>query len=138
MQIIDPSKKILLVDDSQMTRKLLKRLLQELGFKNIFIAKDASSAKSTLLKHYKEKMPFDLLLSDINMPGQNGLELLKEIRADKLIGNIKIILCTSENEMENIIRAVDLGANDYIVKPVLKNILEEKLIKHCGMTNLKM
>ena len=86
--------------------------------------------KATIEKHLKAKDPFDLLLSDINMPGMDGLELLKLIKEDHLLGSLKIILITSEKEMNSVMKAVELGASDYIIKPVQFLDLKSRLAKY--------
>ena len=99
---------ILIVDDDDRIRKLLKDYLKEKKFV-ISTAQDALEAKSKL-SHFK----FDLLILDVMMPGQDGFELTREIRKKN---NIPIILLTAKGEVDNRIKGLELGADDYLGKP---------------------
>ena len=99
---------ILIVDDDDRIRKLLKDNLKEKKFV-ISTAQDALEAKSKL-SHFK----FDLLILDVMMPGQDGFELTREIRKKN---NIPIILLTAKGEVDNRIKGLELGADDYLGKP---------------------
>ena len=99
---------ILVVDDDDRIRNLLKEYLNDNNFM-ISTAQDANDAK-TKLKHFK----FDLIVLDVMMPGQDGYSLTKEIRTKN---NQPIILLTAKGEVENRIKGLEFGADDYISKP---------------------
>ena len=99
---------ILVVDDDNRIRELLKEYLNENNY-IISTAFDAEDAK-TKIAQFK----FDLIVLDVMMPGQNGYELTKEIKKNK---KIPIILLTAKGEVENRIKGLELGADDYIGKP---------------------
>ena len=99
---------ILVVDDDNRIRELLKEYLNENNY-IISTAFDAEDAK-TKITQFK----FDLIVLDVMMPGQNGYELTKEIKKNK---KIPIILLTAKGEVENRIKGLELGADDYIGKP---------------------
>ena len=117
----------LVVDDSKVVRKLERRIMEDMGF-SVFEADDGQKAVEycAALKPGVASMP-DLILLDWHMPVMNGLEFLKVLRAMP-DGNIpKVIFCTTESEMSNIIQALELGANEYIMKPFDGEIVKGKL-----------
>tara|TARA_B110001452_G_C15201223_1_gene416875 strand:- start:449 stop:1126 length:678 start_codon:yes stop_codon:yes gene_type:complete len=99
---------ILVVDDDDRIRNLLKEYLNE----NEYIVSTSEDAKNAKVKILQFK--FDLIVLDVMMPGQNGYELTKEIKKSS---NIPIILLTAKSEVENRIKGLELGADDYISKP---------------------
>ena len=99
---------ILIVDDDDRIRNLLKEFLNE----KKFVVSTANNSENAKIK--LEQFKFDLLILDVMMPGQNGYELTKEIRKNT---NIPIILLTAKGEVENRIRGLELGADDYLGKP---------------------
>ena len=102
------NKHILIVDDDDRIRNLLKEFLNE----KKFVVSTANNSENAKIK--LEQFKFDLLILDVMMPGQNGYELTKEIRKNT---NIPIILLTAKGEVENRIRGLELGADDYLGKP---------------------
>ena len=99
---------ILVVDDDNRIRSLLKEYLNENNY-IVSTAEDSENAKTKL-----EQFKFDLIVLDVMMPGQNGYDLTKEIKKNI---NIPIILLTAKGEVENRIKGLELGADDYIGKP---------------------
>ena len=120
----DLNMKILVVDDFATMRKIVGNLLRQLGFKNIEEADDGTTA---LEKLKNEKI--DFIVSDWNMPKMSGLELLKSVKGDADLKDIPFMLVTAEALKENIIAAIQAGANEYIVKPFNAITLEEKIKK---------
>lgn len=118
--------KILVVDDFSTMRRIIKNLLRDLGFNNTDEADDGLTALP-LLKSGK----YDLLVTDWNMPGMQGIDLLKAVRADadESLKNIPVLMVTAEQKKEQIIEAAQAGVNGYIVKPFTALILKEKLEK---------
>jgi len=119
--------KILVVDDFKTMRKIIKNILTQLGFKNIIEADDGTTALELL-----KKQKVDLIISDWNMPKMNGLELLKSIRSDDSLKDIRFIMVTAEAQKENVIEAIKHGVNQYVVKPFTPKTLKEKLEKVFG------
>lgn len=118
----DPSMKILVVDDFATMRKIIRNLLTQLGYKNVFDADDGTTALEQL-----KTDKFDFIISDWNMPKMSGLDLLKSVKANDDLKNIPFMMVTAEALKENIIAAIQAGANDYIVKPFNASTLEEKI-----------
>jgi two-component system chemotaxis response regulator CheY len=111
----------LIVDDSNVVRKLERRIMEEFGF-SISEAEDGSKAEAFC----KSTMP-DLILLDWHMPVMNGLEFLKALRAMPDGTKPKVIFCTTESEMSNIMQAMSLGADEYVMKPFDAEIIRGKL-----------
>ncbi len=114
--------KILVVDDHESMRKIEKQILNDLGYKNVDMADDGTTALPML-----QKGNYDFVISDWNMPQMEGIELLKAIRADDRISKTPVLLVTAESKKEKIIEAAQAGVNDYVVKPFNADILSEKI-----------
>lgn len=121
---MDLNMKILVVDDFSTMRRIIKNLLKELGFSNIEEADDGTTALP-MLKNGK----FDFLVTDWNMPGMTGIDLLKAVRADSALANLPVLMVTAEAKREQIIMAAQAGVNGYIVKPFNGPTLKEKIDK---------
>jgi len=115
--------KVLVADDSSTMRKIILRSLQAVGVKDVAEAADGQEAIALFAPG-----KFDLVLTDWNMPGMNGLELLKAIRAQDT--TIPVIMVTTEAEKSRILEAIQAGVTDYLVKPFQPDALREKLEKH--------
>jgi two-component system chemotaxis response regulator CheY len=116
--------RILVVDDFSTMRRIVKNLLQDLGFTNMSEAENGQAALSLLKSH-----PFDFVVTDWNMPGMTGIELLKSIRADPALAKIPVLMVTAEAKREQIVEAAQSGVNGYIIKPFTADALKEKLNK---------
>jgi two-component system chemotaxis response regulator CheY len=123
----DGNMKILVVDDFATMRKIIKNLLSQLGFKNVHEADDGATALTMLNNDH-----FDLIICDWNMPKMSGLELLKTTREMEDYKKTPFVMVTAEANKNNIVAAIQAGANDYIVKPFNANTLQEKIKKMCG------
>ena len=121
---MDKSIRILVVDDFSTMRRIVKNLLIDLGFTNLAEADDGSTALIEL-----KNAPFDMVVTDWNMPGVTGIELLKAIRADPALAKIPVLMVTAEAKREQIIEAAQAGVNGYIIKPFTAATLEDKLSK---------
>jgi CheY-like chemotaxis protein len=103
---------LLVVDDSEDNRDLLSRRLSRKGF-NVLVAEDGTTALDMI-----EDNKIDLVLLDVMMPGLNGLEVLKIIRATRSSTELPVIMATAKSDSEDVVEALELGANDYIIKPL--------------------
>jgi two-component system, chemotaxis family, chemotaxis protein CheY len=115
--------KALVVDDSKTIRIILGRILKEFGYEVC----EAGNGKEALKVMETEKAAVNLVLADWNMPEMNGLELLKQLRQDPDLASLKVIMVTTETELDHIVSALEAGANEYVMKPFTKDILREKL-----------
>lgn len=121
---MDKNMKILIVDDFSTMRRIIKNLLRDLGFTNTAEADDGSSALPML-----QNGNFDFLVTDWNMPGMTGIDLLKAVRADDKLRNLPILMVTAEAKRDQIIEAAQAGVNGYVVKPFTAAVLKEKIEK---------
>lgn len=112
----------LVVDDSRAIRSIIGRTVRELGFE-FFEAGHGREALSRLA----EVGRVDLILVDWNMPEMNGLDFLVEARANAAWKDTIIMMVTTETEMAQVQRALEAGANEYVMKPFTKDVLREKL-----------
>jgi len=116
--------KILIVDDFSTMRRIIKNLLRDLGFQNTAEADDGTTALPML-----QAGGFDFLVTDWNMPGMPGIDLLKAVRADPNLATMPVLMVTAEQKREQIVEAAQAGVNGYIVKPFTAATLKEKLDK---------
>ena len=115
---------ILVVDDFSTMRRIIKNLLQDLGYKNVSEADDGNTALP-MLKTGK----YDFLITDWNMPIMEGIDLVRAIRADADLRELPILMVTAEARREQIVAAAEAGVNGYIVKPFTAQTLEQKIQK---------
>ena len=113
---------VLLADDSKTMRTIIRRSLETLGVSSVTEAADGVEAVA-LQQH-----EFDLVLTDWNMPNKSGLEVIQEIRAQN--GYVPIIMITTEAERRQVLRTIEAGVTDYLVKPFETDALRDKLAKH--------
>lgn len=116
--------KILIVDDFSTMRRIIKNLLRDLGFSNTTEADDGNTAWPML-----QNGDFELLVTDWNMPGMQGIDLLKHVRADDRLKTLPVLMVTAEQKRDQIVEAAQAGVNGYIVKPFTAVTLKEKLEK---------
>ncbi len=116
--------KILIVDDFSTMRRIIKNLLRDLGFSNTMEADDGQTALPML-----QSGNFDFLVTDWNMPGMTGIELLKHVRADAKLASLPVLMVTAEAKRDQIIAAAQAGVNGYVVKPFTAQVLKEKIEK---------
>lgn len=118
----DLKMKILVVDDHESMRRIEKQILNDLGYPNVDMADDGSTALPMLLNGN-----YDFVITDWNMPEMEGIELLRAIRADDRIGKTPVLLVTAESKKERIVEAAQAGVNDYVVKPFNADTLSAKI-----------
>ncbi|NKB37629.1 MAG: response regulator [Gammaproteobacteria bacterium] len=122
--IVNKNMKILVVDDFSTMRRIIKNLLRDLGFNNTSEADDGNTALPML-----KKGSFDFLVTDWNMPGMQGIDLLKNVRKDPELADIPVLMVTAESKKDQIVEAAQAGVNGYIVKPFTAQVLKEKIEK---------
>jgi two-component system chemotaxis response regulator CheY len=113
---------ILIVDDYKTMLRIIRNLLNQLGYNNIDEATDGTMALTKL----KEK-EYQLVISDWNMEPMSGFDLLKQVRADAKYKTVPFILITAESKTENVIMAKQAGVSNYIVKPFNADTLKSKI-----------
>lgn len=118
---------ILVVDDMAAMRMRISNQIKGFGFDNIEQAENGKVAFDMLEDRHKEGTPFKLIVSDWNMPEMSGIELLQKIRGTFHHKNLPFLMVTAEGEKEQVIKAVQLGVSDYVIKPVNKESLQKKI-----------
>lgn len=121
---MDKNTKILVVDDFSTMRRIIKNLLRDLGYTNTHEADDGSTALPML-----QTGTYEFLITDWNMPGMQGIDLLKAVRADPNLATLPVLMVTAESKREQIVEAAQAGVNGYIVKPFTAQTLKEKIDK---------
>lgn len=116
--------KILIVDDFSTMRRIIKNLLRDLGFTNTDEADDGITALPML-----ESGHYDFLVTDWNMPGMSGIDLLRKVRASDKLKGMPVLMVTAEAKRDQIIEAAQAGVNGYVVKPFTAQVLKEKIEK---------
>ena len=116
--------KFLVVDDFSTMRRIVKNLLNDLGYANVQEADDGQTAWPML-----QSGDFDFLVTDWNMPGMPGLDLLKAVRADPRLASMPVLMLTAEAKREQIVEAAQAGVNGYVIKPFTAITLKEKIDK---------
>jgi two-component system chemotaxis response regulator CheY len=114
--------KAMVIDDSRAIRMILSGMLGELGCEVV----TAVNGKDGLSK-LAERTDWSVFLVDWNMPEMTGLEFVEEVRKDARFSKIPLMMVTTETEMNQVIRALEAGANEYVMKPFTKEMIEEKL-----------
>ena len=116
--------KFLVVDDFSTMRRIIKNLLNDLGYANVTEADDGQTALPIL-----QAGGIDFLVTDWNMPGMPGLDLLKAVRSDPKLAKLPVLMLTAEAKREQIIEAAQAGVNGYVIKPFTAVTLKEKIDK---------
>lgn len=121
---MDKNMKILIVDDFSTMRRIIKNLLRDLGFNNTSEADDGNTALPML-----QSGNFDFLVTDWNMPGMQGIDLLRAVRGDPKLAKLPVLMVTAEAKRDQIVEAAQAGVNGYVVKPFTAVTLKEKIDK---------
>ncbi len=122
--MFDPATRVLVVDDMGTMRKIVSKICKELGFTDITEAVNGADAWQ---KISEAKVPFNLVISDWNMPQSSGLDLLKRVRSDSRFAGTPFVMVTAEAEQSQIVEALQAKVNGYIIKPFTTDMLREKL-----------
>ncbi len=113
---------LLIVDDNEDNRYTLTRRLRREGYENLTTAADGEQALDLL-----RARPFDLVLLDVMMPGLNGYEVLERLRSDSALRHIPVIMISAVDEIDSVIRCIELGAEDYLSKPFNPTLLRARV-----------
>lgn len=122
--------RVLIADDNESDRMILRSMLIALGFAEIHEAEDGVQAESKINVARQIKTPFEIVFVDWMMPKLNGLKLLQHLRSEKAHEDMVLIMTTSKSHMDAVTDAARAGVNEYIVKPLTLDVLRMKLEKH--------
>jgi two-component system chemotaxis response regulator CheY len=115
----------LIVDDSSVMRKIVERALRQAGLESLVVYEAGSGSEGLELLKIQ---PVDLILSDINMPAMDGLEFLRQLRAQNLAPGVPVVMITTESSMEFVQQAIQAGAQSYIRKPFTTEQVKERVL----------
>jgi two-component system chemotaxis response regulator CheY len=124
---VDKSMSVLVVDDYKTMIRIIRNLMQQLGFDNVHDATDGETALGMI-----RGGSYGLVLSDWNMQPVTGLDLLKAVRAEERTKALPFVMVTAEAKVENVIAARQAGVNNYIIKPFTLAVLKQKLSSVLG------
>ncbi|MBU1340404.1 MAG: response regulator [Proteobacteria bacterium] len=116
---------ILIVDDSLSMRRIVKKFIENSGFHNVMEAGDGIEALDIVQK----QKTIDLIISDLNMPNMNGLEFLKIVKEDSRTKDIPFIMLTVEAIQRTMNKAIALGVDSYIVKPIAEKVFINEMLR---------
>lgn len=114
--------RVLIVDDSRVMRTIEGKILKELGCETY----EAGNGREAL-QFLKDKGKTDLAVVDWNMPEMNGLEFVRAVRSEHSFDDMRIMMVTTENGVEHVTDALKAGANEYVMKPFAKEVIQQKL-----------
>jgi len=115
----------LIVDDSSVMRKIVERALRQAGLDTLVVHEAGSGVEGLDLLRTKQ---VDVILSDINMPSMDGLEFLRQIRAQSLAPGVPVVMITTESSEEHVKQAIQAGAQGYIRKPFTAEQVKERVL----------
>ena len=119
--------KILIVDDFEMIRSLLKQALRQLGYTDLDQAVDGIDACEKIIRAKDSGSPFDLVFLDWNMPRMTGIEVVEKCKSDESMKSLPFIMITAEREQKSVVTALKAGVSDYVIKPFSPNQLANKI-----------
>lgn len=121
------STRFLLVDDYSTMRKVMKKILNDMGYFITFEAVDGKNAYEILIEQHAKNQPIDFIISDWNMPNLLGIDLLKKCRQTSEFKSIHFMLVTAESEGDQIKDAIKSGVSEYILKPFSPAKIKDKI-----------
>src|SRR5690606_12816909 len=123
------SMKILVVDTNANMRQNVKKLLSDIGFKNVKEAGDGNKTKGVIEEEIEEAGPVEFVISEFELEKMNAVELLAKIRANDKSKKAKFLLMTGDSDQQKMVQAIKAGVNNVIVKPFSADTLKEKIAK---------
>jgi two-component system chemotaxis response regulator CheY len=120
--MFESNTKILVVDDFSTMRRIIKNILNQLGFENIEEAEDGAQAFDKV-----KGGEFGFVITDWNMPNVDGLTFLKKVRSDPKVKGLPVLMVTAEAEKGKVVSAIQAGVDNYIVKPFTAEVLKAKM-----------
>jgi len=125
--VFPPDTKFLIAEDTKTVRALIKDILHNIGYNQIFEAEDGDQALKLMQQALAENDPFGFIIADWNMPGLTGIELLEIRNSDSRFRNIPFLMVTIESERDYVLKAVAMGVSDFVVKPFSESTIKTKI-----------
>src|SRR6185295_2550487 len=135
--MLTPDSRILIVDDFEVSRTIIRKALNSAGYTKTEQAKDGGEAFELLQQAIAKKEPFDLVICDWNMPKVSGIELLRQCRKHAGLADLLFFMLSAEGEHQAMKEALDAGATDYLIKPFTSAGFKERIQKLSGKTPRK-
>jgi two-component system chemotaxis response regulator CheY len=126
---INPNMKTIVIDDMMTMRKIITKMLKTIGFTNLSEADDGATAWPMIQQAQESGEPYEFIVSDWNMPKMSGLDLLIKIRETEGIKDTPFLMVTAEAEQSNVVKVVQAGVSNFVVKPFKPDTLKEKIAK---------
>lgn len=126
---INPNMKTIVIDDMMTMRKIISKMLKQIGFTNVSEADDGATAWPMIQQAAEAGEPFEFIVSDWNMPKMSGLDLLIKVRGTDGIKDTPFLMVTAEAEQSNVVKVVQAGVSNFVVKPFKPETLQEKIAK---------
>jgi two-component system chemotaxis response regulator CheY len=127
--------RILLVDDFEMIRSLLKQALKQLGYTDLSEAVDGEDALAKITQAKTDGQNFDIVFLDWNMPKMTGIEVVQKCKGNEELKDIPFIMITAEREQKNVVAALKAGVSDYVIKPFSPKQLGSKIERILNKNN---
>ena len=127
--MFNPISRFLIVDDSSVTRNIVRMALQQMKMKTIDEASNGVAGLEKILSASEQGTPYDLVITDINMPEMDGLKLLELVRAEPKTSNIPVLIVTTDGGKPTVIKAVMSGVSGYMVKPFGVEDVKNKILE---------
>lgn len=125
---VRPNLKILIVDDMPSIISSMKEVLSSIGFKDVCSAENGKVALNKVLHEASLNRPYDLVISDINMPVLDGLEFLRKVKGNPITKDVHVFMVTTRDETEYVLTAIERGASNYLIKPFDKEKIKKKIM----------
>ena len=126
---LNPKMKTIVIDDMLTMRKIITKMLKQIGFTDIHEADDGATAWPMIEEALNNGQPFEFIVSDWNMPKMSGLELLERIRKDERTKKLPFLMITAEAEQSNVLKVEKAGVSNFVVKPFTPETLKGKIDK---------
>ena len=127
-------KKIIIIEDSSFSRAIIYSKLKKIGFSNIAMPETSLEAWDQIIDSHISNEPFDLVITDLNMPDLDGMDLVERIKSDPATVNIKVIVISADADKIIIKAALQTGANSYLTKPIEDFEFRKTVLKFLGVT----
>lgn len=125
---VTKSLNILIVEDSDAGIAFLRQELKGIGFEHIVMAKNGAEGLEKARESARMGIPFELVIADINMPKLDGLQMIEKFKEEDALKSIPVMIVSAERDMGKVLKAINLGVQQYIIKPYSRNDLKDKII----------